>query len=189
MRHSDVNEKKLTFKNELQEMINRGISHAMQAGAERVYQAGTRACRERVERLLYARSGLELLISSLEEELAVLCDDAPPSSMAYEKTENKVVHLLPSGDALGMPSARKDIEALLARNRLAVKRIDRAVESLASDPYYELLHLKYTEGLPEEEIAEQLCCDPSTVRRNKNRLLERLAIVFFGVDALKEYAM
>jgi len=189
MRQNDVNEKKVTFKNELQEMINRGISHAMQAGAERARQIGSRACRERVERLLYARSGLEILISSLEEELAVLCDDAPPSSMAYEKTANKVVHLLPSGDALGIPCARKDVEALLARNRLAAKRIDRAVASLAKDPYYELLHLKYTEGLPEEEIAEQLCCDPSTIRRNKNRLLERLSIVFFGVDALKEHTM
>lgn len=185
MRQNDLSEKKITFKNELQEMINRGISHAMQAGAERTRHAGSRACRERVERLLYARSGLEILITSLEEDLAAMGDDAPPSSMAYEKTANKVVHLLPSGDALGIPHARKDVEALLARNRLAAKRIDRAVASLAGDPYYELLHLKYAERLPEEEIAERLCCDPSTVRRNKNRLLERLAIVFFGVDALE----
>ncbi len=185
MRQNNENEKKTSFRNELQEMINRGMVHAMQAGAQSARQSGTRSCRERVERLLYARRGLEILISSLEEELAVAEDGAPPSSMAYEKTENKVVHLLPSGDALGIPHTRKDLEALLKRNRLAAKRIDRAVASMAGDPYFALLDLKYRAGLPEEEIAERLCCDPSTVRRNKNRLLERLAIVFFGVDALE----
>ncbi|MBE7062534.1 MAG: sigma-70 family RNA polymerase sigma factor [Clostridia bacterium] len=184
MRQNDVTEKKLTLKNELQEMINRGISRAVQAGAQSARQKETRGCRERVERLLYARSGLEILITSLEEELALYRDDVPPSTMAYEKTGNKVVHLLPSGEALGMTQGREGMEALLARNRLAVKRIDRAVATLSDDPYFDILPLKYTEGLPEEEIAERLCCDPSTIRRNKNRLLERLAIIFFGIDAL-----
>lgn len=184
MRQNDGTEKKITFRSELQEMINRGISRAVQAGAQSAKQSGSRGCRERVERLLYARRGLEILITSLEEELAARTDAAPPSSMAYEKTENKVVHLLPSGQALGMPQDRQEMEALLLRNRLAVKRIDTAVASLADDPYHEILPLKYTEGLPEEEIAERLCCDPSTIRRNKNRLLERLAVIFFGIDAL-----
>ena len=185
MRQNEQNEKRTAFRNELQEMINRGISRAMQAGAKNAQSAMPRAMRDRVERLLYAREGLDILISSLEEECALLKNDAPPSFMAYEKTEHKVVHLLPSGAALGMPHKKEDVEALLARNRLAAKRIDRAVASLSDDPYYEILPLKYREGRPEEEIAEMLSCDPSTVRRNKNRLLERLSIIFFGIDALE----
>ncbi len=185
MRQSEQNEKRMTFRNELQEMINRGILCAMQAGEKKAQAAMPRAVRERVERLLYAREGLDILITSLEEELLVLSDDAPPSFMAYEKTDNKVVHLLPSGAALGMPHKKADVEALLARNRLAARRIDRAVEALSEDPYYDILRLKYREGRPEEEIAEILSCDPSTVRRNKNRLLERLSVLFFGIDALE----
>ncbi len=184
MRQNELSEKRQTFKDELQEIINQGIAHALQLGTESSRYKGTHPYRERVERLLYARSGLGILITSLEEELAAMHEEAPPSSMAYEKTKNKVVHLLPSGEALGMPHARGDVEALLTRNRLAAKRIDRAVNSLSDDPYFALLQLKYTDCLPEETIAERLCCDPSTIRRNKNRLLERLAIIFFGVDAL-----
>ncbi len=185
MRQSETNDKRMTFRNELQEMISRGILCAMQAGEKKARNAAPREVRDRVERLLYAREGLGILISSLEEELLLLPEEGPPSVMAYEKTENKVVHLLPSGAALGMPHRRADVEALLTRNRLAAKRIDRAVTSLSGDPYFEILHLKYTEGRSEEEIAEMLSCDPSTVRRNKNRLLERLSVLFFGIDALE----
>ncbi len=183
MRQNDSAEKKITFRNELQEMINKGILRAVQAGAQNAGKSCPRPLKERVERLLYARNGLDILISSLEEELAAACD-APPSNMAYEKTDAKVVHLLPSGEALGMPCRREDIRALLTRNRLAAKRIDKAIAALSDDPYHAILHMKYMEGLPEEEIAEHLCCDPSTVRRNKNRLLERLGVIFFGIDAV-----
>lgn len=184
MYQNEVIERKVSIKDELQEMIDRAIARAVQVGVQSASQSGTRTGRERVERLLYARNGLEILITSLEEELAVCPDMEPASSMAYEKTNHKVVHLLPSGQALGLPQKKKEMEALLVRNRLAVKKIDKAVSFLSEDPYYDILRLKYFDGMAEEEIAEQLCCDPSTVRRNKNRLLERLAVIFFGIDVL-----
>lgn len=184
MRQNESTEKKITFRNELQEMINRGLAEAVRAGTRNVERTCNRLQKDRVERLLYARNGLDILIASLEEELAAACE-APPVSMSYEKTDNKVVHLLPSGQALGLPGRPEDIRALLLRNRLAVKRIDRAVQALCADPYYEIIELKYRQGLPEETIAEQLCCDPSTIRRNKNRLLERLGVILFGIDALE----
>ncbi len=182
--NTSFSERTTVLKNELQNMLDKAISDAMRLGAQGERQKGTRSYRERVERLLYARGGLDILIGALEEELREATDAAPPSSMAYEKTESKVVHLLPSGDALGIPHRVADIKALLVRNRLAAKRIDRALATLAGDPYYSLLELKYTKRLAEEKIAELLCCDPSTIRRNKNRMLENLAVIFFGIDAV-----
>ncbi len=179
---NEMNEKRISLKNELEGIIERGILRAMRMGEARALKA--RPLKDRVERLLYARNGLDILITSLEEDLSEGDIAAPASSMAYQKTEGKVVHLLPSGDALGLPWKREEAEALLIRNRRAAKRIDRAVSALSDDPYYELLHLKYRQGLSEEAIAEEMCCDPSTVRRNKNRLLERLGVLFFGIDAL-----
>lgn len=178
----EINEKKISFKMELQEMIDRGILRAMRAGENKAMRA--KPCKARVERLLYARKGLDILIASLEAELAEDSPSCPPSSLAYTQTEDKVVHLLPSGDALGLPWKKQDTQALLLRNRRAARRIDTAIATLADDPYFALLELKYQEGLPEETIAERLSCDPSTIRRNKNRLLDRLSIIFFGVDAL-----
>lgn len=178
---NEMNEKRISLKSELEEIIERGILRAMRIGEAKTQKASP--VKGRVERLLYARNGLDILIASLEEELT---DETktPASSMAYQKTDGKVIHLLPSGDALGLSSKREEIEALLLRNRRAAKRIDRAVSSLSNDPYYELIDLKYRKGLSEETIAEEMCCDPSTVRRNKNRLLEKLGVLFFGIDAL-----
>ena len=183
--HNELREKKVTFREELQEMINKGISCALEAGRLQERQKGQKSYRDRVERLLYARNGLDILIAALEEELKSTEENESISGMAYQKTENKVVHLLPSGNALGMPYRKADMEALLIRNRRAAARIDRAVNTLSDDPYFEILQLKYTDKLSEEGIAEELCCDPSTIRRNKNRLLERLAVIFFGIDAVE----
>ena len=178
-------ERTKVLKNELQLMLDRAISDAMRLGAQNEKRSGAKGYRERVERLLYARSGLDILIAALEEELAASPEDALPPSMAYEKTNSKVVRLLPQGDALGIPYKKEDIRAQLVKNRLAAKRIDKALETLMEDPYYSLLELKYTKRFSEEKIAEIICCDPSTVRRNKNRLLERLSVIFFGIDALE----
>ena len=179
---NEMNEKRISLKTELEEIIERGILRAMRMGEARA--ARSSPLKPRVERLLYARGGLDILIHSLEEALCEENDAAPDSSMGYMKTQGKVIHLLPSGNALGLSQNREETEALLLRNRRAAKRIDRAINSLSDDPYFELLHLKYRDGLSEEAIAERLCCDPSTVRRNKNRLLERLGVLFFGIDAL-----
>ncbi len=182
--NTSLKERTTVLKNELQTMLDKAISDALRLGAQTENKQGTRSYRERVERLLYARSGLDILISALCEELSEATDTELETSMAYEKTDAKVVRLFPQGDALGIPHKRADIEALLTKNRLAAKRIDRALETLSNDPYYPLLELKYTKRLSEEKIAEALCCDPSTVRRNKNRMLESLAVIFFGIDAV-----
>lgn len=182
--NTSLKERTTVLKNELQTMLDKAISDALRPYAQTETKQGTRSYRERVERLLYARSGLDILISALEEELSEATDTEIESSMAYEKTEGKVVRLFPQGDALGIPHKKADIEALLTKNRLAAKRIDRATATLSGDPYFPLLELKYTKRLSEERIAEELCCDPSTVRRNKNRMLENLAIIFFGIDAV-----
>ena len=182
--NTSLKDRTTVLKNELQTMIDKAISDALRPYAQTEMKTGARTYRERVERLLYARSGLDILISALIEELSEATDTEIETSMAYEKTDAKVVRLFPQGDALGIPHKKADIEALLTKNRLAAKRIDRAVETLSGDPYFPLLELKYTKRLSEERIAEELCCDPSTVRRNKNRMLENLAIIFFGIDAV-----
>ena len=37
----------------------------------------------------------------------------------------------------------------------------------------------------DEEIAEKIHCDPTTVWRNRKRLIQRLAVRLYGVDAVK----
>jgi DNA-directed RNA polymerase specialized sigma24 family protein len=55
---------------------------------------------------------------------------------------------------------------------------------LTSDPYYRALEGKYFEQKSDDELAEELNCDVSTVWRNRGRLVTRLAIRLYGVDAV-----
>jgi len=75
-------------------------------------------------------------------------------------------------------------KASMERTRLQVQRIDRALETIKDDQYYDIIPMRYFDRIKIEEIADRLVCDESTVRRNKNRLVNKIKIVLFGADAL-----
>ena len=43
---------------------------------------------------------------------------------------------------------------------------------------------QYFDGKNDAEIAKLMTCDPSTVRRNKSRVISRLAVFLYGVTAV-----
>ena len=55
---------------------------------------------------------------------------------------------------------------------------------VADDEYYPIIRMKYFEGKTDEEIAPEIPCDPSTVRRNKSRLIRRIAVKLYGAQAV-----
>ncbi len=163
---------------------------------------------KRAEQLLYAQQGLCIRIEALEEELSYLRalrdhsvrkrtttahvhTEAEVATLRREKTkpqyggekQGTLLFFTPT-DAGQIEERVYDIQCELAFNRLTLRRIENAVEMLQNDPYYDILYLKYVIGMPEEEIAYQIHCDTSTVRRNKHRLLERLAVILYGASAL-----
>ncbi|MDD6308154.1 MAG: sigma factor-like helix-turn-helix DNA-binding protein [Clostridia bacterium] len=148
----------------------------------------------KTEQLLYARKGIALRMEALEEKLTLLraLRDMEPQEKSLvacrekpmKETCNDLIYLLPEA-ADTVAKMVYQTKCALARERLAANQIDNAVNALRDDPYFSILQLKYAEGMPEEEIAYQIHCDPSTVRRNKNRLLKRLAVIFFGIAVME----
>ena len=49
----------------------------------------------------------------------------------------------------------------MERTKREVQRIGRALETIQDDEYYEIIPLKYWDGLSPAEIAERLSCDES----------------------------
>lgn len=64
--------------------------------------------------------------------------------------------------------------------------IDKALEKLHDDPYYDIIKLKYFEKKKGDEIAEYFNVETSTVSRNKNRLINVLKIYLFSDDVVNE---
>ena len=75
------------------------------------------------------------------------------------------------------------VEAKLERDSTEIDEIDRALNSVQDDEYYMVVEYKYFDRLKDHEIAECMTCDESTVRRNKNRLVHRIAVKLHGAAA------
>ncbi len=78
------------------------------------------------------------------------------------------------------------VKSSMMRTRQEVLRIERALETVKDDPYYDIIPFKYWDGMTMLEIADSFQCEDKTARRHKNRLVNKIKIMLFGADALKE---
>lgn len=76
------------------------------------------------------------------------------------------------------------VEMKKARDEAEVKEIETALSEVADDAYYKIIELRYFENLADEDIAEALNCEKTTVWRNRARLVKKLSVIFFGADAI-----
>ena len=72
---------------------------------------------------------------------------------------------------------------------MEIGKMKRALEEISSDPNYDLIPALYFQGLKTRITADICHCDKSTIWRNRNRLLDRLALLLFGVAAWGEKAI
>lgn len=55
-------------------------------------------------------------------------------------------------------------------------KVERAIKSLEKDEYIDVIYMRYRDGHTAEQIAEKMCKDVSTIRRNNKRLLKDIYI-------------
>lgn len=137
------------------------------------------------ERRLYAYSTLKLNIVNYMKDL----EDIKHES--FERSKDFVTFLSNSGSKM-----QTDIETLRAAKTLEIKRkmhidqseikeVDRALETIANEEYKDIIGLYYFENKSQEEIAQELHCVETTVWRQRKRLVDKLAIILYGADAVK----
>lgn len=68
----------------------------------------------------------------------------------------------------------------------SIKMLEKALEKIKKDNYYEIIELYYFENKSRMEISEELCVDPATVSRNRKRLIDILKADIFPDDFLDE---
>lgn len=76
------------------------------------------------------------------------------------------------------------IEVKIERDMRIIKEMDRALAEIKDDYYAPIIKSIYFDKLEADDIAQTLHCDRATVYRNKNRLLNILAIKLYGGDVL-----
>lgn len=163
------------------ESIDTIIKRAVEAGrisAERAPRDAYKA----TERRLYA---LPLLREKLADDLDQL--EELQHYGPREKSKS-VTRFMKEGIRLSREEIFEatvlNLEAEIARDRHEITIIEKALETIATDPYFRAVAGRYIENMTDEEIAKAIPCEPTTVWRNRKRLIQRLSIRFFGADAL-----
>ena len=86
-----------------------------------------------------------------------------------------------------LPRLCEELEQARGQDAAAItQEIDSirwALQVVSRDPYYPLIPAKYFQGAKERTAAALCACDMATAWRNRNRLLDILALSLFGVSA------
>ncbi len=77
-----------------------------------------------------------------------------------------------------------ELGARIAADEREVGYMERALAYIEEHPYFEIIKLKYFKCMTDAAIAERLSCDVSTIRRNRKRLVQSVALFLYGSAAL-----
>ena len=83
-----------------------------------------------------------------------------------------------------LEAVRKTTEAHLAADQEEIDIVTAAITCVQEDFYYPTVYDGLVQHKSDAELAEQLYCDESTVRRNRSRLIRIIAIRLYGVEAI-----
>jgi len=77
-----------------------------------------------------------------------------------------------------------DLIARMAADRQEIDTVQKALKSIERDSYYAAVPARYFDGRADWEVADELHCDESTVRRNRARLVRIASIRLYGAIAV-----
>ena len=179
---------KSTISPEIVNIIRKSVDEAVKKSVDAIirankeFDAAQRNYFKETERLLYSLPALRLKVAQDEEDLRNGLVSSPEKS-------RDVVRSSTSGYRQYDPEAREERyiaerKEIMERTKKEIARIERALETIQDDEYYDIIPLKYWDLVQPQAIAEALHCDERTFYRHKNRLVNKLKVVLFGADAL-----
>ena len=142
---------------------------------------------QKTEQLLYNYNGFKRIIQERELEIEEVLKYGVPQN-------NSVKEFVGRG---GMPSGirleEETVEAYVANVQRsvadtvqAIALIDKCMDGLKNDPYYEILPMRYFEGRTQEDIADYYGVSQVSISKNKNRLVKELSIRLFPNQSINE---
>lgn len=134
------------------------------------------------ERRLYALPDLKDKVTRDKEYMRTLLSEGLP------RRSRDIARFQRSGCRLEpeelLEALAQDIRASIAADEFEINTIEEALAPLTSDPYYLSVSGRYFDSISDEDIAEELDCDSRTVRRNRGRLVRRIAVRLYGSNAV-----
>jgi RNA polymerase sigma factor (sigma-70 family) len=139
---------------------------------------------QKTETLLYNYNNYKSAIKDKYEQInSIQCLGISKKSSSITSYSSGPIYDIKDDD----DKAEEQIISIINSIRITenfIKIIDYAIDTLKDDEYSDIIRLKYFEEKSREEIAEIFDCDPSTISRNKNRLINLLQIRLFSDEVI-----
>lgn len=82
-----------------------------------------------------------------------------------------------------LEAIEQTLRAHIAADQAEVDEVYKALNTVSGDYYFPVVYDAFILGKKDEDLAEHLSCDISTIRRNRKRLVNIIAIRLYGVLA------
>lgn len=183
----------MQVKKEIQVYINKASEKASEKTAaaimaelkkQRLLKVDTMSYYKKTELLLYNYEKLKLAIKQKEEDIQYIRANGLPGK------STSIVVYTPGGNKTAGDRYLELIEKYEA-DKVEIERdlskIDNALDKIRNDKYFDIINLKYIkqEVKSDEEIAEVLEKDRTTISRNRNRIINALKTILFP-ESIKE---
>ena len=139
---------------------------------------------QKTEKLL---SELSLLKGAIDSK-NMLIEDLKKEGITIQKREIGVNVQSSKAYLSELEKVENRIEKLqeeIVRIENVVNMVERALETIKSTKYHDVIRMKYFEELTFEHIAEKLNISVITAKRYKNNMIRRLQLIIFSDDVIK----
>jgi hypothetical protein len=165
----------------IETIIQRAVKAGIEAGRTQAEHTSVDAYRA-TERRLYALPTLVHKVEDARQHLEELEQTGSP-----EKSKDIVRFSRPGVRLTSeekLEALIQDILATIAADEYEIAAVKKGIEIIENDTYYLAVKGHYFGGVSDDKIGASIHCDPSTVRRNRGRLIRVLAVWFYGVAAV-----
>ena len=173
---------------EFAELVAQAVVKALDGKSVSANPKPEKTAYQKCEQLLYNYNNFKKILEDHKKEIEDLRKYGVPSKtngFDYNPHSN-----LPSGIVLEeerVEAAVRNVEASVQDTVRVISMIDKCMASLANDPYYDILEMRYFEGRTQEDIALEFGCSQVTISNNKNRLIKELSMRLFPNQIIEEY--
>ena len=141
---------------------------------------------QKMEKLLYMYTGLKLSIDRKKNQLEDLEKNGiiPLIMGISERVDGGIIDH--KSEVEKQENRKEKLKNEIDYFEKTMELIDNTLETVKSDKYYRIIELKYFNKKNLNEIAEEFQVDISTIKRNKNRLINEIVHIFITEKELKK---
>ena len=138
---------------------------------------------KQTERRLYAYNDIKAKLANDIKDV----DDLKKEGIA-ERSKDIIYRSVSGGVRLSPEELQQiKIDAIneqVQDGKRELARLNDAISAIEDEDYGKIIRLKFIERRRDEYIAELMCCDSSTIRRHRSRLVKRIAVRLYGASAI-----